>query len=140
VRNNAPPLRAGGTVPPARFVKLSTTVDSTILVATAGSGAHGDQAIGISQVGMKRAPGLPGSDTTIAAESGDPLQIFSVGDVCLLTAGSGGWAAGDNLKSDGSGRGITASATGDLVGAIALQAASGTGVQALVQMVIFAHA
>jgi hypothetical protein len=89
---------------------------------------------------MKRAPGLPGSDTTIAAEANDPLQIFSLGDVCLLTAGSGGWTAGDYLKSDSSGRGITASSTGDLVGAIALQAASGTGVQALVQVAFIVHA
>ena len=111
-KNNTPVFRANGNIGPSLFVKIDTTADHMLLQA-----GSGDQPIGISQVGMKRTPGLAGSDTTIAAAQGD---------VCQITAGAA-VTRGDLLKADASGRGITAG-SGDLCGAVALESASGVGV------------
>jgi len=126
VFNNQPQFKANGTIAPSRLIKIDTTGDGLALQAGAG-----DKCLGISQSGMKRAPGLPGSDTAIAAEAGDPVQVYALGDVAMLTLG-GTVARGDYLKSDATGRGVTAS-SGDEVGAVALQ--SGTvGTLSLVQV------
>lgn len=136
--NNQPVFKANGTIAPSVFVKIDTSADGYVIQATDGSSSHGDVAIGISQPGMKRPPGVAGSDTTIAAEAADPILVYSLGDVCLLTFG-GTVTRGDYLKSDANGKGITASTTADNVGAIALQ--SGTsGTKGLVQIVNLAHA
>ncbi len=124
-RNNAPNFVSGGNILPCHFVKVSTTADNTVLVATDGSTSHGDITCGISQEGVRNPPGLiynlTGSEsgTVYAAIAGDPIEVFSEGDVCLLVAGSGGWTSGDKLKSDSAGGGISASA-GDNVGAFAM--------------------
>ena len=115
--NNELSFKAGGTIAPASFVKFDTSADEQVVAAGAG-----DPVIGVSQEGMKRAPGLPGSDTAIAAESGDTVHVYGWGNDCLLTLG-GTVTRGDYLKSDASGFGVTAS-SGDETGAIALQ--SGT--------------
>jgi hypothetical protein len=128
--NNMFPVRANGTIAPAVFVKMDTSADAMALQSTAGA-----RIIGISQPGMKRAPGLPGSDITIAAQQGDQIMIFGVGDVCLLTAGAS-FTRGDLLKSDGSGFGLTASADGDNYGAFAIESASGINVLVRVQVLI----
>ncbi len=60
------------------------------------------------------------SNSGYAAISGDSLRIFGQGDDCLLTLGVGGATAGDLLKSDANGAGVTAS-TGNKAGARALQ-------------------
>ncbi len=129
--NSAPSFVAGGTISPAVFVKIDTTAgaasDHTVIQATAGSKIHG-----ISQEGMKRAPGLPGSDTTIAAEVGNTLRVYGLGDECLLTLG-GTITHGDYLKSDGSGFGVVASST-DEIGAVALESGA-SGVKIRVQIV-----
>lgn len=127
-RNNMFVAKANGTIAPAVFVKLDTTADNAVIAAAANT----DFTVGISQIGQKRAPGLPGSSTTIAAEAGDFIQLFGVGDVCLLTIGSGGCTAGDMLTSDGSGNGVTASSA-QIVGARALQTVAASA-QALVQI------
>jgi hypothetical protein len=114
--NNEISYRAGGTIAPARFVQPDTTADEQCLQGTAGS-----KCIGISQVAQKGTPGLAGSDTTVAALVNDQIQIRGgSGNDAMLTYG-GTVAAGDFLKSDSTGRGITAS-SGDEIGARALQA------------------
>lgn len=116
-RNQVPPLEAGGDIGVSVFVKLSTSAGHTCLAAGAN-----EQIIGISQVGPKEPPGLEGA-TALAAEAGDNIQIFGLGDVCLLKAGSGGWTAGDNLKASTAGVGVPAATTGTTVqniGAVAL--------------------
>src|SRR5205814_2334148 len=73
---------------------------------------------------MRDPPGTTGADITIAARAGDHIDVFGLGDVCNLVAGSGGWTVGDELKSDASGYGVTIGTTGDQeVGAIALETA-----------------
>lgn len=130
-RNSSPNLRAGGTIQPATFVKVTTTDDTGV---AAGSN---DKVIGISGVGTKDPPGVTGSGT-YHAQSGDGVELLGIGDIGLLLAGSGGWTAGDFLVSDASGQGITAPTSGSPanVGAIALEttAASSYG---RVQVVIF---
>lgn len=116
--NNQTPFKANGTIAPSVFVKIDTSGDHLVIQATAGS-----RTIGISQQGMKRAPGLTGSDTTIAAQAGDALMVFTWGDDAPITCG-GTVTAGDLLKSDANGKGVTSSADGDWVAAEALE--SGT--------------
>lgn len=120
-RNQSPLLIAGGNITTHSFVKLSTSADHTALQADAN-----EQVIGISQVGTATPPGVDGS-TTYAAVAGGHLQIFGLGDICLLRLGSGGCTRGNNLKSDADGNGVVAASTGTTVqniGAVALQSGS----------------
>jgi hypothetical protein len=122
--NQGPKFRAGGTISPAVFVKMSTTADNTVLEGTANA-----RTIGVSQEGMKRAPGLPGSDDTIAAESGDEIDVFGLGDVCLIEAGAA-VVRGDECESNAAGQAIAAAGVGQhLIGGIALESASGINVK-----------
>ena len=115
-RNQSPQLQAGGTINPSRFVKLDTTHDNQGLQAGAG-----DRTIGISGVGTDDPPGITGSAGAHAVD-GENIELFGIGDICLLQAGSGGYIRGDLLKSDASGQGQT-STTSVWVGAIALESA-----------------
>lgn len=122
-----PPLRAGGDIGTCRFIKVSTAADNTALEADAG-----EFVIGISTEAAKAAP-TDGASTE-AAESGDQFEWYGMGNVALLTIGSGGCTRGDHLKSDADGQGVTASA-GDKYGAIALESAS-AGEKAKVYIVV----
>lgn len=128
-RNQAPQLIAGGDIYPSRFVMVSTAADNTALGCTAGSAP-----IGISQVGTKTPITNPlgqlgGSSSVFpdkAAESGDTINIFGLGDICLLECG-GTVTRGDLLEASGTttnvGQGVT-SGPGRPFGAVALE--SGT--------------
>lgn len=111
-----PLMRVGGTVRTSRFVKLSTTENRTLLEADAG-----EFVIGISSEATQDAP-VDGASTN-AGESGDMMEWHGIAETCLLKTGSGGLTAGDLVKSDADGQGVTASA-GDKYGAIALSDAS----------------
>ena len=115
-RNVAPNLISGGTIAPSVLVKLSTSADNTCLQAVAN-----DKCIGISQPGTRDPQGV--SSNTYAAASGDTIELFGLGDICNLTAGTGGWTRGDLLVSDANGNGITAATDGTLqnIAAIALE-------------------
>jgi len=109
---------AGGTINPARFVTLSTSKDQTLLQASTA----GQRVLGIAQTGTKYPPGVTGSTTVASDTDGDPIMVFLPGERAQLEAGSGGWTAGDLLKTDANGKGITAASTGQVmqwVGAIA---------------------
>lgn len=121
-------LLAKGNIPFASFVKVDTGNDNAALVATANS-----VNVGISQEGTHDAPGLTGS-TVYAAATGQNLTIYSLGDVCRLLAGSGGWTRGQLLKSDANGAGVPATSVGDNVSAVAIESAS-TGEYGRVQVV-----
>jgi hypothetical protein len=128
--NNAGQFRANGTIGPSKYITPDTTADNMVLQATAGQAP-----IGISQIGMKRAPGLPGSDVTIAAQVGDVVMVYALGDVTELVLGTGGCTRGDFLKSDANGAGVTATVVGtDEVGARALQ--SGTAGQLVLVQIL----
>lgn len=107
-----PTMRVGGDIRTARFVKLSTTENKTLLEADAG-----DFVIGISSEGAQDAP-VDGA-STLAGAAGDMMEWHGLGETCLLKVGSGGLTCGDLVASDGDGQGVTAAA-GDKYGAIAL--------------------
>jgi hypothetical protein len=134
-RNSAPKVRADGTIAPSVFVTpTGISVDNRVLQAAANS-----VIIGISQSGMKNAPGLTGSDTAVAAAAADEIEIFGLGDICLLTIGSGGVTRGQLLVSDANGNGITLPTQATAVqnvGAIALESVAAGGL-CRVQIVIF---
>ena len=129
---SSPSFVAGGTIAPATFVKMDVTAGAANDHQVVQCGAGG-RAIGISQEGMKRTPGLPGSDITIAAEAGNTLRVYGLTEECLLTLG-GTVTHGDFLKSDASGNGVAAS-TGDLYGAMAEE--SGVSGQKIRVQVVF---
>lgn len=82
-----------------RFVKVNSTAQE---VEDAGAG---ELAIGI----RRNSP-----------EEGEGVEVVSVGQIAKLTAGSGGWSAGNYIKSDSDGAGVVASADKEIVNAIAL--------------------
>lgn len=98
-------LVAGGDIAPSTFVKLSAVADRTLLAGTANSANYG-----ISREGAQVAP-TPGA-STLAASAGQQCGYYPIGSVCLLTAGSGGWAAGDELISDANGCGVPRATSG----------------------------
>lgn len=123
----SPNLVANGNINVASFVK----VDSSASNRCVQSGA-GDLSIGISQEGANLAP-IPGA-SGLAAVAGNEVKVYGLGDICLLQASTAGWTAGDQLKSNSVGAGVTASSN-DTYGAIALETIS-TNVLGRVQVVI----
>lgn len=114
--NNEISFRAGGTIAPCRFLAADSSADEQVVQAT----VEGQPALGISQEGMKTAPGLTGSDNTVAAVAGDQLRVFGQGCDCLLELG-GTVSAGDEIMTTTAGKGELAT-SGYYVNAIALQA------------------
>lgn len=116
--NVVPQVVAGGDIYPARFVKLSSSADHTVLQGTDNS-----ELIGISQSGSNKAPLSDLVSTAKAAEAGQNLQIFTEGDVCLLEAGAT-ITRGNLLKSDANGKGVPIATSGTTIqnyGAVALE-------------------
>lgn len=107
---------AGGNISPHRFVKSSTTEDHTVLQA-----GTGESVIGISHKGVRNAPygALDDGYAAIDGESG--FRIYLAGEICHLELGTGGATAGDLLKSDTNGKGVTADTDQDIYGARALE-------------------
>ncbi len=109
---------ANGNIYPSRFVKQDATADNKVLQAGAG-----ERTIGISQAGTLDAP-QTGSSAYAATADQPSLQIYRVGQMPLLEAGAGGWAAGDLLKPDGDGKGLPQTTDKGWYGARALTAAA----------------
>jgi hypothetical protein len=122
-----PNFISGGNINPKRFVTQQTDADLTVEESNAG-----DMPVGVSGIGTKYAP-IPETSNTYHAESGDPVWVHGPGEECWLTAG-GAVTAGDLLKPDNDGKGVTATA-GDKYGARALAAASsGEDIRAFVMV------
>lgn len=121
MRNNAPRWSAGGSIYPSRFVKVYTSTGWTAVQC----GANEDP-IGISGPGVIDTREDVGN--AYHAQTGDyagQLEVYGVGDgPVLLKAGTGGWTAGDRLKSDANGCGVVANGPGQNYGAYALEACS----------------
>jgi len=109
-------VKAGGDINPSRFVTGNGSY--TVVEANAAD----QKIVGISQEGTKVAPQTGAS--TLAAEDGDQLRIFTAGDICLLEMDASGCTAWDYLKPDNDGKGDVAS-SGDPVAALALETVSG---------------
>lgn len=97
-----PAFVASANIGPFRVVKLSTT-PRNVTQCTATT----DQPIGVAQPGMKGTPGVAGSDTTIAAAQGDPIQVLTGGNVAKVVLGTGGCTAADKLTVDANGAAVT---------------------------------
>lgn len=122
------PAVAGGNIAPSRFVKLSSaagtpssTTEPVVLQSTAGSGNAGDPPWGISQPSTRRVP-LAGWDDGYAAVSGEVFTVIGPGDDAALLEVAATVVPGSELKSDANGKGILYAASGDWIGAIALDA------------------
>ena len=96
--------KAGGTINPSRFVKISTAADMTLLQAGAN-----DFVCGVSMENTRDAP-LDGA-STVLADSGDPCEYYGEGRIAPVTVGSGGVTAGADVKSDASGQAVLALTT-----------------------------
>ena len=114
-----PNFIANGNILPSSFVKIDTTQAMPSVIAAS---ANTDILIGIAQESTDQPPIPQLSGTQYAAIAGENCRVYQVGDVGLLTVGSGGLTAGDRVTADASGYGVTASGTA-VVGAIALMAA-----------------
>jgi len=127
-----PAFVASGNISPARFVKIS----GEFSVAQSGAG---EEIIGVAQEGSLAPPGiaeaLGGSQTYYAATSGKTLKVFGLGDVCVVTAGTGGCTAGSKVKSDADGKAVNVGTTAGTfnVGGIALHTVN-AGEKCLIQV------
>jgi hypothetical protein len=111
------PVKAGGDINPARFVTWSTAANQTVLESNSGD----TKLAGIVDESTKNAPQSGGS--TLHAAADDQARVHFFGDDCLLEIGTGGCTAGDFLKPDNDGKGVTASG-GDTAGAQAVETAA----------------
>lgn len=112
--NTSPAFRAGGNILCNRFVAIDrSTGTGTDFVVTQAVAAS--RPIGVSQDGSKRSPGVQSTtiaDSLIAAEAGDPIQVYGLGDVCNLTVGEAAAInAGTLLSPDANGCAIAAAST-----------------------------
>lgn len=114
--NNEISWKASNTIAPFSFVTIDPGFDEQLLQSVVG-----DMPIGVAGDAQKLTPGLPGSDTTIAAQSGDYLpRVYQLGDDCLIQV-AGTVTPGNVLKPNGSGLAISGT-VGDRYGAVAIQA------------------
>lgn len=134
--NTPPNLIAGGSIHPSRFVTIDTGHNDTCAVATANA-----KIIGITMEGTNYPPLSDLSLDGHAADEGDYVKLYGLGDVCLLEAGDV-ITAGDRLKSDSTGRGVPIATTGTTIqhiGAIALEAAAAAGAMIRVLIVMYSE-
>lgn len=94
-------LKAGGNISPSRFVMGGGSQHTVIQNDGGSDSVH----VGVSQDGAKDTP-IPGA-STLAAESGDSLQVTTFGGTCLLEVGTAGVTAMRYVKSDANGAGET---------------------------------
>lgn len=112
---DGPTVRASGNINPASFV----TIDGVFSVAESNSGDT--KLLGITAENTRNAPDANGS--SYHAIAGEAPTLRRPGQFCKLKIGSGGCTAGDFLKPDNSGQGVTAT-TGAVAGAQAMETAS----------------
>lgn len=124
---------ANGNIFPCRFVcgvtgspfKVIAAVDSTLPI------------LGVSQQGTLYAPGTA-ADSGYAATSGYPLQVFGLGEECLIEVGAAGVTCDDYLTAGTAGVAVTVPLTATAhreVGALALETGtSGQKIRARVVM------
>lgn len=109
-----PPMVANGNIAPQRFAKPDTAADNKCLQCGAG-----EMPIGISQRGTRNTP-YSSLDDGFAAIAGESVHLYGPGETAVLELG-GTVVAGDFLKSDANGKGVSAAA-GDKYGARTVQA------------------
>lgn len=126
----APNLVAAGNIYPSRFVKSYASGDNAVVQAGAN-----EAICGISNEAGRSAP-IPEVSTNYAAISGDALQVYGLGDTCLLELGDT-VTRGNLLKGDADGKGVPIASSGTTLqqyGARALKSGV-VGEKVLVQIV-----
>jgi|SRR5882672_2632944 len=125
---------AAGNVAPSRFVKVDTVghPNGGYVIQCVGS----DLPVGISCQGTRNPP-YEGLDDGYAAISGENLRTYSATEECLLQCGTTTFTAGQYLKPDATGRGVAATADGDMYGALAMENGPGDGVTLVHVRVVF---
>lgn len=123
-----PQFFASENIEPSRFVLCDPATGKNFYVIRGDSGdvSIDNTPVGISQEGTQDPPGVTGSGA-YAGTAGHEIDIYGLGDVCLLEIGTGGCLAGQLLKPDTAGKGIIldSSSGGDqFYGARALQTCS----------------
>lgn len=97
--NQVKTMRANGTVYPSRFVSIDASDNNSVLQS-----ASGQRPFAISSEGGREAP-IPSLTAVYAAIEGDNLQVYGLGQTCLLELGAA-CLAGHRLKPDSNGKGI----------------------------------
>jgi hypothetical protein len=92
---------AGGNISPRRFV-VQNTDDFTVVQSDA---TPGKPPAGVSQPGVQGAPGTP-FDDGYAANDGDHVLVWGLGEQCDLDVGDNSGNPGTFLKPDANGRGV----------------------------------
>lgn len=123
--NTPPQLRASGAIRPCRFVKMSGNF-------TGAEADANEDAVGISYQDQRDPPLSGIAVSTDHASIGDPIRMYTDGDVCLLQYATT-VTAGQRLKSDADGQGTPTTGSGDLLRAVALEGGA-AGERHLVQM------
>jgi hypothetical protein len=104
---------ANGNITPSSFVKIDTSVSGGGKVVLSGAG---EDIYGISQPGVRNYPGGTGDDG-YAAIAGENVMVYVPPEKEVLLRLGGTVTAGDWLKSDASGFGVTSSSDREKVGA-----------------------
>lgn len=117
--NTPPNVIAGGDIRPFRFVSWDTAEDHQVLESNSGD----TKLAGICGGATDMAPLDDLVSTNLHAADGEHVRLYSQGDVTLLQLG-GSVTAGDYLKPDNDGQGVTATLATDPIGAQALQSGS----------------
>lgn len=115
-------FRASGNILPCRFVKVS----GAKTVAQAGDN---EEIIGVAFEGTQKPPLADLVSTAYAAETGQSVAVYSVGEICLVEAG-GAVSAGGLVRSDSQGRAVAVETTGTTIrnyAGVALEAATAAG-------------
>ncbi len=95
-----PGMNASAAIARCRFVRQSGDFLLQQCVAN-------EVAIGVSPEGTREAP-IPGASAN-AAEAGDPIRIYTLGDVCEIEVAAA-ITAGQFVKPDANGRAVVAAA------------------------------
>ncbi|MDE2101453.1 MAG: hypothetical protein KGL39_29680 [Patescibacteria group bacterium] len=120
-----------GSVTASRFVKLDATQTGGYVLQCGA----GDIITGVAQQGTQEAP-LVGLDSAFAGtQEQNEILVYTPPDTCTLEIGAA-VSLGDFLKSDASGRGITAGTDGDWYGARAMQSGTAAGQLIRVEVII----
>ena len=125
---------ANGDINPSRFVMGDTSADKKVIQATANA-----KILGVCQEGARQAPLNDLVTTNLAAKAGDSIKVYGDSDESVLLVAGGAITAFDSLRSDATGRGVTAT-SGQNVGAVAQEGAAAAGELIKVQITIVRNA
>lgn len=112
---------AGGNVAPNRYVTQDTTADYQVLQSTAGQ-----QIAGVAMGGSRYPSGFGSLDDGFVAILGENLRYYTAPDKGVPLELGGTVVAGDRLKSDANGKGVTTTTDRDEYGSVA-RAAGASG-------------